>query len=182
MSFERRKCTVDSRLTKQTLLALLDDKRGGNDEVQRLEFLGSPTGGYFKLRFDGNVTEQIRYYNESPGYTANLITRALRRYVGVNTIARSAYEFEITFAGSSGGRNQPTIEIYSRNLTPSSGMRVVTEKSGGRVSSTYTFLKSIPDQNWYISSFNPKTRMVCVVVNRTTGTENLVIEIPAVYG
>lgn len=189
MTLERRKCTVYSRLTQDTLLALLDDKRGGINEVQRIEILqrnGQPDGGSFKLKFGSNITESIRFYGDAPSHTARLITRALRSYASVNTVARSAYEFEVTFAGSSGGINQPTIEVYSRNLTyqgqPAGSMRVVTEKSGGTVTSTYSFLKSIPRQNWYISSFNPATRMVCVVVNKTTGSDNLMIEIPPIYG
>ncbi len=87
---------------------------GGVNEVQTVSFSGNPTGGFFSLQLNGFNYGPITYSPANAGTnTAAAIEDALRNPgVGIPPLevsvrARSSTQYEITFEGNSGSRNQP---------------------------------------------------------------------------
>lgn len=90
------------------------------NEVQTLTFTGSPTGGTFRLTFNGVETGNITYSGTAATLAAN-VAAALQslEQVGANglTVAANSGAPQITFAGDLAGQDQPPITFTTNALT-----------------------------------------------------------------
>lgn len=90
------------------------------NEVQTLTFTGSPTGGTFKLTFNGVETGAITFSGTAATLAANVQTalEALSQIgTGGVTVAANSGAPQITFAGALAGREQPPITFSNNALT-----------------------------------------------------------------
>jgi hypothetical protein len=101
------------------------------DEVQTATITGTPTGGTFTLKVDGETTAAIAF-----DANAAAVQAALEALSNVNpgdvTVTGTNPAFTITFTGALGGVNQPTI-VAAASLTggTSPGVTIATSTAGG---------------------------------------------------
>lgn len=91
----------------------------GDNEVKLITFINSPTGGTFKLSFDGQTTSNIAY-----NATASIIQAALEALssIGVGNVGVTGNiggPFTVTFIGDLRGTNVGTLSGDGVNLTAS---------------------------------------------------------------
>lgn len=91
----------------------------GTDAVQTLTITGTPTGGTFKLRFNGFTTAAIAYNAAAAAVDSALEALAS---VGVGNVVCSGGALPgiavvITFSGTLGRRPQPLITVVEAALT-----------------------------------------------------------------
>jgi hypothetical protein len=89
----------------------------GTDEIQDIDFSATPTGGSFKLNYDGQITAAIQW-NES----ATEVQTALRNLsntsaTGITVSGSFAAGFTVTFGGDDGKQDQPILVEDSNTLT-----------------------------------------------------------------
>lgn len=111
-----------------------------NDEVQALDFIGSPASGTIVLSFNGLDTLPIIFEGAGMGAgTATNIQTALEALVGVGagnvTVAQvgaSDTEFTVTFTGTLAGTDQPLIVLRTNGLDQ--GSLAISETTAGSTS------------------------------------------------
>lgn len=113
------------------------------NEVQTLTFTGTPTGGTFKLAFNGQVTSAITYSVTDATLQANILAALIAlTNVGTGNVTvssgTSGTVVTITFAGALAGINQPPISLFSNSLTGgSSPTATVAETTPGHAAGAY---------------------------------------------
>lgn len=91
-------------------------------DVQTITFTGTPTGGTFRLSFNGEATSAIAYSVTDATLQANILA-ALIALTGIGTgnvtvsSGTSGTVVTVTFAGSLVNRWQPLLVLYSNSLT-----------------------------------------------------------------
>jgi hypothetical protein len=112
---------------------------GGVSEVQTLTIGGTPTGGTFKLAFDGHTTAPITWSATNATLIAN-IQAALRALpnigspgvtVAEGTITSGIGTLTITFGGNLAKLVVPTITVADNSLTGTSPTAAVAETTPG---------------------------------------------------
>lgn len=110
----------------------------GTDEVQRMTIGGTPTGGTFRLTFDGFATGNITWSNVNATLLSNIETalEALPNIDGVTVAAVSLTAgigtLDITFSGANvAKRAQNTITVSNNSLTGTSPTVAVAEQTPG---------------------------------------------------
>lgn len=111
----------------------------GTDEVQTLTIGGTPSGGSFRLSFDGAPTGAIAWSATNATLVAN-IDAALEALstvgtggvtTAVGTMTAGVGTITITFAGNLGKRAVPTIAVVSNDMTGTSPTVAVAETTPG---------------------------------------------------
>lgn len=111
----------------------------GTDEVQTITFGGTPTGGTFRLKFDGHVTTAITWSSTNntlrdnvdaalealPNVGASNVTTA------VGTMTAGVGTLTVTFAGALAKLAVPTITVEVNALTGTSPTIAVAETTAG---------------------------------------------------
>jgi hypothetical protein len=97
----------------------------GTDEVQTLTFGGTPTGGTFKLSFEGLTTGIISWSNVNATLVAN-IDAALEALASigtggvttaVGTMTAGIGTITVTFIGNLGKKDVPTLVVAANAMT-----------------------------------------------------------------
>lgn len=116
--------------------SIVDPQR---NEVQLVEITGSPTGGSFKLDFDGQVTTTIAY-----NATAAQVLAALEGLSNIDvgdvsvTDGPTAGSFLVSFVGDLAGANQSAMTLDTNSLTGGSSPSVsITTLVGGSTGKTF---------------------------------------------
>ena len=101
----------------------------GTDEVQLISFSGVPTGGDFKITFDGETTTPIAYSDDATAVEAAL--EALDNIDDVTVTGDFTLGFTITFVGDEvKRRNQSQLTITDNLLTPATTITPSTLTQG----------------------------------------------------
>lgn len=123
---------------------------GSTNEVQKIKITGTPTGGGFKLSFDGQVTEEIAY-----NALAAAVQTALLKLGNLDTgdvVASGGplpgSEVTLTFGGAYAGRDVPLLKINNEALTGGTTPKV--EVLGTTPGSS----EAIPDFQGFELTFN----------------------------
>jgi uncharacterized phage protein gp47/JayE len=101
---------VFSSDTEITLIA-------GTDEVQDITFSTTPTGGSFKLDYDGEITAAILFSGGSAEVQAALRALTNTSTTGITVSGSFVAGFTIIFAGDDGKQEQPILLENSNTLT-----------------------------------------------------------------
>lgn len=97
----------------------------GTDEVQTLTFGGTPTGGTFRLAFEGFTTEPITWVDDDDAGLVAAIDAALealptigagRITAAAGTLSSGVGTVTLTFAGTLGKRAVATITVADNSL------------------------------------------------------------------
>ncbi len=110
----------------------------GTNEVQRLTIGGTPTGGTFRLKFDGHVTAAITWSATNATLLTNIETalEALNNIDGV-TMAEASLTagigtLDITFSGANVGKKaQNLITVNTNSLTGTAPTLAIAEQTAG---------------------------------------------------
>ncbi len=111
----------------------------GTDEVQTLTIGGTPSGGTFKLAFEGVTTSAIAWSSTNATLIAN-VDAALEALPGIGTggvttaagsLTAGVGTITLTFAGNRGKQAVPTISVADNSLTGTSPTVQVTETTPG---------------------------------------------------
>lgn len=111
----------------------------GTSEVQTLTFGGTPTGGTFRLAFNGFVTGDIAWSSTNSTLVAN-IDAALEALpnigtggvtTAVGTMTSGIGTITVTFAGNLAKRAVPTISVANNSMTGTSPTLAVAETTPG---------------------------------------------------
>jgi hypothetical protein len=111
----------------------------GTDEVQTITFGGTPTGGTFKLAFEGFTTAAITWSSTNNTLRDN-VDAALEALpsigtggvtTAVGTMTDGIGTLTITFAGNRGKQAVPTISVANNSLTGTSPTVAVAETTPG---------------------------------------------------
>lgn len=105
-------------------------------EVQTVSLTGTPTGGSFKLTFDGEVTAAI-VYNATTTAVRQALEALANLAPGDVVVGGSAGAWTVTFAGSYGGQNVPQMTadgaLLTGGTTPTATVATTTPGSSGRL-------------------------------------------------
>lgn len=104
-----------------TVLGKVTAVAAAND-VQTLTFTGTPTGGTFRLSFNGQVTAPITYSTTDATLQANILAALIALpNVGTGNVtvtsATSGTVVTHTFVGALAGQEQPVMVFYQNSLT-----------------------------------------------------------------
>lgn len=111
----------------------------GTDEVQTLTIGGTPTGGTFKLTFDGHTTAAISWSSTNNTLRDN-VDAALEALpnigtggvtTAVGTMTAGVGTLTITFAGNLAKMAVPTITVASNSMTGTAPTVAVAETTPG---------------------------------------------------
>lgn len=157
-------CTKEDRLTQKALLNLIYDKY--SEEVQTLQisdYHGMPDSGYFKIKFQDQITPTIWYslnYNATVAY----FRKAFIGIAEVDVNAVSAARFTVTFKNA---LNVPLMIVAENALTlgesPAGEIKIGIHQQGGQ-RNAYSLLKSLPLDQWSIVSYDGRQRIACVAI------------------
>jgi hypothetical protein len=111
----------------------------GTSEVQTITFGGTPTGGTFRLAFDGFTTGNISWSatNTTLRDSVDAALEALPNVgaggvtTAVGTMTAGIGTLTVTFAGNLGKRAVPTISVQNNSLTGTSPTLAVAETTPG---------------------------------------------------
>lgn len=112
----------------------------GTDEVQTITFGGTPTGGTFRLSFEGARTAAISWSATNATLVGNIDTAlgALHTVNGaanvttaVGTMTAGIGTITVTFVAALGKKAVPTIAVADNSLTGTSPTLGVTETTPG---------------------------------------------------
>ena len=111
----------------------------GTDEVQTLTIGGTPTGGSFKLSFEGARTAAISWSSTNATLVSNVqaALRALHTINGANvtvavgTMTAGIGTLTITFGGTKAKMAVPTIAVADNSLTGTAPTLAVAETTPG---------------------------------------------------
>jgi hypothetical protein len=111
----------------------------GTSEVQTITFGGTPTGGTFKLAFDGYTTGAIAWSATNATLVANIdaALEALSNIgtggvtTAVGTMTAGIGTITVTFAGNLAKQAVPTITVADNSLTGTSPTIAVAETTPG---------------------------------------------------
>ena len=111
----------------------------GTNEVQNLEVGGTPTGGSFKLSFDGYTTDAIAWNSTNATLISNIDT-ALEALPNIGSgevtvadvdLSSGIGNVSITFSGNLGKLNVPAVSVASNDLEGSSPTVAITVTTAG---------------------------------------------------
>jgi hypothetical protein len=111
----------------------------GTDEIQTITFGGTPTGGTFRLAYDGHTTAAITWSATNATLVAN-IDAALEALpnigasgvtTAVGTMTAGIGTITVTFTGANGKRAVPTMSVANNSLTGTSPTIAVGETTPG---------------------------------------------------
>lgn len=109
----------------------------GTTEVQRITIGGTPTGGTFKLTFDGHTTGDITWSSTNATLLAN-IEAALEALPNCNGVSVAAVALtngigtlDVTFDGSNVAKKALPTMTYTNSLTGTSPTLAVAEQTAG---------------------------------------------------
>lgn len=111
----------------------------GTDEVQTVTIGGTPTGGTFRLRYEGESTAPIAWSatNNTLRDNVDAALEALGTVgagnvtTAVGTMTAGIGTLTVTFAGNLGKRAVPTITVASNDLTGTAPTVAVAETTPG---------------------------------------------------
>lgn len=111
----------------------------GTDEVQTITFGGTPTGGTFKLAFDGQVTAPIAWSatNNTLRDNVDAALEALPKIgagnvaTAVGTMTAGVGTLTVTFGGTLAKKAVPTITVDTNSLTGTTPTVAVAETTPG---------------------------------------------------
>lgn len=110
----------------------------GTDEVQRMTIGGTPTGGTFKLAFDGLTTAAITWSSTNATLLSNIETalEALGNIDGVTmaeaSLTSGVGTLDITFSGANVGKKaQNLITVPYNDLTGTAPTLAIAEQTAG---------------------------------------------------
>jgi uncharacterized phage protein gp47/JayE len=116
---------VFSTDTEVTLIA-------GTDEVQDITFSATPTGGSFKLNYDGQITAAILFSEGATEVQAALRNLSNTSDTGITVSGSFAAGFTVTFGGDDGKQEQPILVEDSNTLTNGGAVTItITETTPG---------------------------------------------------
>jgi len=130
---------VIEALAGASLLVNAGAPGAGTDEVQTLTIGGTPSGGTFRLAYDGHVTADISWSATNNTLVAN-IDAALEALANigtgnvttaVGTMTAGVGTITITFAAALGKRAVSTITVNNHSLTGTSPTVAVAETTPG---------------------------------------------------
>ena len=102
----------------------------GVDEVQTIGFSATPTGGSFKLNYNGEITATIAFGDAASDVQTAL--NALSSLSGVTVSGSFAADFVVTFASDDGKQPQPILVEDSNTLTNGGAVTItITETTPG---------------------------------------------------
>lgn len=143
----------------------------GTSEVQTLTIGGTPTGGTFKLAYDGQVTSSITWTATDATLVSNIDT-ALEALTNIGsgnittaagTLSSGIGTVTLTFAGTLAKKAVNTITVHTNALTGTSPTLAVVETtpgvdSSGRSASKGALLHDTTNGKLYIATAsNPPT-------------------------
>lgn len=101
-------------------------------EVQTVEVTGSPTGGTFRLAFDGKPTAAL-----ARNATAAVVQAALEALPNIGTgnvtVTLASTTYTVTFGGDLANQVLPSLTLFSNNMTGgTSPSLTITETTAGR--------------------------------------------------
>lgn len=111
----------------------------GTNEVQNLEIGGTPTGGSFKLSFDGYTTAAISWSATNATLISNIDT-ALEALANIGSgevtvadvdLSSGIGNVSITFSGNLGKLNVPSVAVASNDMEGSSPTAAITVTTAG---------------------------------------------------
>lgn len=160
-------CSKQDRLSQRALLALIFDEQA--NEIQTIEitnYKGLPNGGTFKLSVSNQITDDI-YYSQNYIETLAHINFALSKITPVKVSSVGPTRFIVEFQNAT---YVPKMTLVENNLTlnglPAGQMTVTMKQIGGMSSSPYEILKNLNLNEWSIISFDAKTRVACVAIQK----------------
>ena len=112
----------------------------GTDEVQTLTIGGTPTGGTFKLAFDGYTTQAIPWFGNNDANLASvtgIILSALASIGAsgvtgaVGTLTNGIGTITLTFGGNLTKKAVPNITVAANNLTGTAPTLAIAETTPG---------------------------------------------------
>jgi hypothetical protein len=129
----------------------------GTDEIQSLDITGVPTGGTFKVAFDGHISGDIAF--DADAAAAELVIEAMPNIgVGGATVAGTNPNFGITFGANLAKLAVSEFTLYENlltggttpSVTPSTDTPGVT--ATGRLAKTGTLLTDVTNGVLYINT------------------------------
>ncbi len=104
----------------------------GTDEAQDITFSAAPTGGSFKLDYDGEITVAILFSEGAAEVQAALRALSNTSTTGITVSGSFAAGFTITFAGDDGKQEQVILVENSNTLTNGGAVTIaITETTPG---------------------------------------------------
>lgn len=143
---------------------------GVTNEIQKLKITGVPTGGKFKLEFDGQKTAEIKY-----NATAAEVQTALLQLSNLDSGDVVATEgplpstaVTLTFGGHYAGRNVPALKVIEPELTGGTSPKAEIETTTPGTS------EAIPDLQGFELTYNNNAQAKFYarrnIVTQTIGT------------
>jgi hypothetical protein len=115
LSIARRSTSLSGRFLARRIEDQGSGLAAGSNATQTITITGAPTGGDYKLRFQGEETAVIAF--DATNATIESALEALSGIgVGEATVT-GAGPFTVTFSGALGGTAQPILELAENNLT-----------------------------------------------------------------
>ncbi len=160
-------CSKQDRLSQTALLSLIFDEQANEIQtIQIIDYNGLPDGGNFKLNISGQITQPI-YYTQDYVATLARLNLAISRITTVEVSSISATRFVVEFQSAT---NVPKMLLAENNLTlndvPAGRIVITTKQEGGNPGSPYALLKKLALSQWSITSFDAKTRIACVAIQK----------------
>lgn len=104
----------------------------GTDEVQTITFSATPTGGSFKINYDGEITAAILFSEGSTEVQTALRALSNTSATGITVSGSFAAGFTVTFGGDDGKQDQILLAENSNTLTNGGAVTItVTETAPG---------------------------------------------------
>ena len=139
---------------------------GPDAETQTVTVAGSPTGGTFKLSFNGVATDALAH-----NVAASVVKTKLEALAGVGTVTvtLAGGVYTIKFGATNKGE-QPKITCDKASLTGGTPTCVVatTVKGSGSIITSYTIHKSTSSGSGYAAITDPTTGLAATVGNVLT--------------
>lgn len=108
----------------------------GTDEVQSLDITGTPTGGTFKVGFDGHVSGDINYDDDAAA--VELVLEAMQNIgAGGATVAGTNPNFGITFGANLAKLAVPQFTLHENLLTGGTSPSVTPSTDTAGVTATH---------------------------------------------
>lgn len=126
----------------------------GVNEVQSISITGTPTGGNYRLRFNGQETANLAYNADAAAIQTAL--RALTTIGAAECTVTGTGPFTVTFTGAMAGKDQPVIELSLNSLTggASPTVTITTTTQGGYIELPSTPILPGDTSVYYATTFD----------------------------
>jgi uncharacterized phage protein gp47/JayE len=101
----------------------------GTDEIQSITFSATPTGGSFKLNYDGEITAAILFSEGATEVQAALRALTNTSATGITVTGSFAAGFVVTFGGDDGKQIQTLLIENSNTLTNGGAVTITITKT-----------------------------------------------------